>query len=100
MPARAGDGKLLIVGLRCGRLGNRIVLFANLIAYAAEHGYRLINFAFHSYASFFETTRRDIYCRYPIAPTPKLAGHGSRRRRRDPQDQDLLPRHPRGERVE
>jgi hypothetical protein len=50
-------------------LGNRIVLFANLIAYAAEHGYRVINFAFHSYATFFETTRRDIYCRYPIAPS-------------------------------
>jgi hypothetical protein len=60
---------LLIVGLRCGRLGNRIVLFANLIAYAAEHGYRLINVTFHSYATFFETTRRDIFCRYPIAPT-------------------------------
>jgi hypothetical protein len=67
-PTERGAGKLLIVGLRCGRLGNRIVLFANLIAYAAEHGYRLINFAFHSYAPFFETTRRDIYCRYPISP--------------------------------
>ena len=65
--AKPGDSKLLIVGLRCGRLGNRIVLFANLIAYAAEHGHRLINFAFHSYATFFESTRRDIYCRYPIA---------------------------------
>ena len=58
---------MLIVGLRCGRLGNRIVLFANLIAYAAEHGHRLINVTFHSYATFFETTRRDIFCRYPIA---------------------------------
>ena len=66
--AAPGDGKLLIVGLRCGRLGNRIVLFANLIAYAAEHGYRLINVTFHSYATFFETTRRDLFCRYPIAP--------------------------------
>jgi hypothetical protein len=66
VPAESDGGKLLIVGLRCGRLGNRIVLFANLIAYAAEHGYRLINFAFHSYATFFETTRRDVYCRYPI----------------------------------
>jgi hypothetical protein len=51
-------------------LGNRIVLFANLIAYAAEHGYRLINFTFHSYASFFETTRRDVFCRYPVATQP------------------------------
>ena len=69
-PATSGDGKLLIVGLRCGRLGNRIVLFANLIAFAAEHGHRLINFTFHSYASFFETTRRDVFCRYPVAARP------------------------------
>jgi hypothetical protein len=67
--AGSRDGKLLIVGLRCGRLGNRIVLFANLIAYAAEHGYRLINVTFHSYAPFFETTRRDIFCRYPMPTT-------------------------------
>ena len=66
MPAKSGGGKLLVVGLRCGRLGNRIVLFANLIAYAAEHGHRLINFTFHSYASFFETTRRDVFCQYPV----------------------------------
>src|ERR1039458_6367739 len=72
VPPEAGDDKLLIVGLRCGRLGNRIVLFANLIAYAAEHGYRLVNVTFHSYASFFETTRRDVYCRYPIAKRRSL----------------------------
>ena len=69
-PTRPGDGKLLIVGLRCGRLGNRIVLFANLIAFAAEHGYRLVNFTFHSYAALFETTRRDVFCRYPAAARP------------------------------
>ncbi len=64
--APPGRGKRLIVGLRCGRLGNRLFLFANLIALAEEHGYRLINVTFHSYAHLFETTRRDIYCRYPI----------------------------------
>lgn len=72
VPPKAGDNKLLIVGLRCGRLGNRIVLFANLMAYAAEHGYRLVNVTFHSYAAFFETTRRDVYCRYPIATRRSL----------------------------
>jgi hypothetical protein len=72
VPAKSGDGKLLIVGLRCGRLGNRIALFANLIAYAAEHGHRLVNVTFHSYASSFETTRRDVYCRYPIATRRSL----------------------------
>lgn len=63
--ARSREGKLLVVGLRCGRMGNRLTLFANLVAYAAEYGHRLINVTFHSYAALFETTRRDIYCRYP-----------------------------------
>ena len=70
VPARAGDGKLLIVGLRCGRLGNRLALFANLIAFAEEHGHHLINFTFHSYAALFEATRRDVFCRYPAAGGP------------------------------
>jgi hypothetical protein len=61
------DNKLLVVGFRTGRLGNRLALFANVIGFAAEHGHRVINVAFHSYAHLFETTRRDIYCRYPVA---------------------------------
>jgi hypothetical protein len=63
---RSADNKILVVGLRTGRLGNRLVLFANVIGFAAEHGYRVVNVAFHSYAHLFENTRRDIYCRYPV----------------------------------
>jgi len=48
-------------------MGNRLTLFANLVAFAAEYGHRLINVTFHSYAALFETTRRDIYCRYPVS---------------------------------
>ena len=47
-------------------MGNRLTLFANLVAYAAEHGHRLANVTFHSYAHLFETTRGDVYCRYPV----------------------------------
>src|SRR5437879_5636437 len=57
--------KLIIIAGRCGRLGNRITLFANFLGWAADHGHRLMNFTFHSYAHLFETTRRDIYCQYP-----------------------------------
>jgi hypothetical protein len=64
---RRQDAKLLIIAGRVGRLANRLVLFANFVAFAEEHGYRLNNCTFHSYADLFETTRRDIYCRYPIA---------------------------------
>jgi hypothetical protein len=61
------DQKLFVLALRTGRLANRLVLFANFIAFAEEHGHRLANVTFHSYAHLFETTRRDIYCRYPVA---------------------------------
>ena len=42
------------------------MLFANFIAFAQDQGHRVINFAFHSYAPLFESTRNDIYCQYPI----------------------------------
>lgn len=61
--------KLFVIALRCGRLSNRLILFANFIAMAEEQGHRLINFTFHSYAELFETTRRDIYCQYPSPQT-------------------------------
>jgi hypothetical protein len=61
------NGKLIVISLRTGRLANRLTLFAHFIALAEEQGHRIINFAFHSYAHLFETTRRDIYCRYPVA---------------------------------
>jgi hypothetical protein len=57
--------KLFTIGLRCGRLANRTILFANFVALAEEQGHRLINFTFHSYSEFFEGTRGNIYCRYP-----------------------------------
>jgi hypothetical protein len=66
-PERPSDHKLFVIARRCGRLANRLNLFANFIAFAAEHGHRVVNTTFHSYAHFFETTRRDIYCRYPIS---------------------------------
>ena len=65
--SKSVPGKVLVVGFRTGRLGNRLILFANVIGFAAEHGYRVINVAFHTYAHLFENTRRDIYCRYPVA---------------------------------
>lgn len=57
--------KLFTIGLRCGRMANRLILFANFVALAEEQGHRLINFTFQSYAELFEGTRENIYCRYP-----------------------------------
>src|ERR1043166_7262634 len=72
------DGRLFVISLRCGRLGNRLILFANLIAYAAEHRDRVANATFHPDALLFEPPPRNIYCRYPVAQqslfahTPKV----------------------------
>jgi len=49
-----------------------LVVFANFAAMAEEQGHSLINCTFHSYASLFEATRRDIYCRYPVAKRRSL----------------------------
>ena len=57
--------KLIIIAGRCGRLANRITLFASFVAWAEEQGYRLLNPTFHSYADLFEGTRKNIYCEYP-----------------------------------
>jgi hypothetical protein len=58
--------KLFFIAFRTGRLANRLVLFANFIAFARDQGHRVVNFAFHSYAPMFQTTRNDIYCQYPV----------------------------------
>ncbi len=71
------DGKLFIIGLRCGRLGNRLILFANLIAYAAEHGDRVANVTFHSYAHLFETTRRHLLPVSDCGPAGRMPGVAS-----------------------
>jgi hypothetical protein len=57
--------KLFTIAGRCGRLANRILVFAKFAALAEEHGHRLVNFTFHSYSEFFEGTRGNICCRYP-----------------------------------
>jgi hypothetical protein len=62
--------KLFIISRRCGRLANRLIIFANVIALAEEQGHRVINFTFHSYSGLFEETRRNLCCEYP-APKRK-----------------------------
>ena len=62
--------KLFTLGRRCGRMANRIIIFANLIALAEEQGHRVVNFTFHSYSDLFEATRENLYCEYP-APIRK-----------------------------
>jgi len=56
---------MFVIANRCGRLGNRLQVFAHFIAFAAEHSQKVADPAFLEYAELFETTRRDVFCRYP-----------------------------------
>ncbi len=55
----------IYISKRCGRLANRLVIFANIIAYAEEHGLRLRNYTFHTYCKAFEATAQNFHCQYP-----------------------------------
>lgn len=50
---------------KCGQLGNRLQLFAHLIAFAIEHDVRIINLGFLNYSEYFESTANDMFCRFP-----------------------------------
>jgi hypothetical protein len=58
--------KLFSIGRRCGRLANRLIIFANFIALAEEHGDRVVNYTFHSYSDLFDATRENVRCAYPV----------------------------------
>ena len=56
---------MLIIAEKVGQLGNRLLLYSNVIAYAIEHNLTVVNPSFAEYASLFETTHQDLLCRYP-----------------------------------
>lgn len=56
---------MLIISAKSGQLGNRLLLFANFIAWAIEHNLTVLNPAFEEYAEFFVGTAGDFLCCYP-----------------------------------
>jgi hypothetical protein len=60
---------MVIIGDKANQLGNRLFTFAQFIANAIEQHYAVLNPAFFDFAHFFESTRRNLLCRYP-APIP------------------------------
>jgi hypothetical protein len=46
---------VIVVTGEYGQLGNRLIVYANMLAAAREHGLRVTNPAFHPYARYFET---------------------------------------------
>jgi hypothetical protein len=66
---------MLIIAAKSGQLGNRLLLFANFIAWAIEHNLTVLNPAFAEYAEFFTGTARDLLCCYP---PPSFTAPGNR----------------------
>ena len=70
---------MVIITDKCGRLANRLFLFAYFIANAIEFNYRICYPVFSDYAHYFQGTTNDILCRYP--PTPSFGILNSKARR-------------------
>jgi Glycosyl transferase family 11 len=56
---------MLIISAKSGQLGNRLLMFANFIAFAIENKFTVLNPAFEEYAEFFSSTSKDLLCSYP-----------------------------------
>ena len=56
---------MVIIGKRAGQLGNRLFVFAHIIANAIEYNYEVQNPSFYGYSQYFIGTRNDFFCRFP-----------------------------------
>jgi hypothetical protein len=56
---------MIVIAEKYGQLGNRLFVFAHFVACALEHGVKVSNPAFEEYVEFFESTQRDLFCRFP-----------------------------------
>lgn len=56
---------MLIISAKSGQLGNRLLLFANFIAFSIENNMKVFNPAFEEYAEFFQLTSKNFLCCYP-----------------------------------
>ncbi len=56
---------MLIISKKSGQLGNRLEIFARLIAYAKEYNTTVANPSFDEYAQYFEHSSTSLICKYP-----------------------------------
>ena len=56
---------MVIIGKRAGQLGNRLFVFAHIIANSIEYNYEVQNPSFYGYSQYFLGTRNDFFCRFP-----------------------------------
>jgi hypothetical protein len=74
-----GTSPRLVIAYKPGQLSNRLLQFATFVAFAARTGVRIVNPSLDEYAPCFESTRRDLLCRYP--PQVSCLPRGRRARR-------------------
>ena len=65
---------VLVVVVPFGDLGNRLFLYANIVAFAMEHDAIVLNPAFHPWRKVFAGTRPGALACYPPPPLPFLPG--------------------------
>jgi hypothetical protein len=70
---------MIIIARSYGQLGNRLFLYAHLIAAARQYGVQLANPCFADYASLFSATADDLWCRYPRVATGPAPSIGQRK---------------------
>ncbi len=74
---------MIIIARSYGQLGNRLFLYAHMIAAARTHGVSLANPCFADYAHLFPSTAGDVWCRYPqVTPLDRAQGAAPTLRRR------------------
>jgi len=56
---------LFVIARAYGELGNRLLLSSHVMDYAIDNDYKVINPAFHTYADYFDNTKRSLLCQYP-----------------------------------
>ena len=57
--------RCIVICSKPGQLGNRLIVFAHFVAFAAEKGTVIINPSFDEYASWFEETQGSLWCKFP-----------------------------------
>ena len=70
---------MIVIARSYGQLGNRLFLYAHLIAAAREYNTTVANPCFAEYAHLFCSTEQDVWCRYPVVACSSTPS--SRRRR-------------------
>ena len=70
--------KTIIISKKTGRLGNRLQLYAHLLAFALEKDLRLLNPAFAEYSLFFQGTADQRWGKFPKDPEAVSPSEASR----------------------